>query len=365
MDTDAYESITRNTAEVVTNEEIHALAESPENRRAYVGYEPSGVLHVGHMLTANKLIELQSIGFDIIVLLADVHAYLNGKGTFAEIRETASQMREQFIAYGLDSDQTEFILGSSFQFDEEYILDLHALEAETSLARSNRAMAAIKGDETATVAHAVYPLMQALDIVYLDVDLAIGGTEQRKVHMLARDTLPSIDADAPACLHTPLIADLTTGIGKMSSSSGVSISIEDDTTTLTKKIESAYCPPTATPDPSVRASQDIIQCSSCSSITYSRDSTMWSSSAEKSTVETSVMKRMIRLKQILNLVIFILQMQKKRLPHILIHSLSLAGQKYATSESELPRQQQRRRRGFQGKFLQILIVFQLGESYSL
>ena len=250
MDTDAYESITRNTAEVVTNEEIHALAESPENRRAYVGYEPSGVLHVGHMLTANKLIELQSIGFDIIVLLADVHAYLNGKGTFAEIRETASQMREQFIAYGLDSDQTEFILGSSFQFDEEYILDLHALEAETSLARSNRAMAAIKGDETATVAHAVYPLMQALDIVYLDVDLAIGGTEQRKVHMLARDTLPSIDADAPACLHTPLIADLTTGIGKMSSSSGVSISIEDDTTTLTKKIESAYCPPTATPDPS-------------------------------------------------------------------------------------------------------------------
>lgn len=250
MDTDAYESITRNTAEVVTNEEIHALAESPENKRAYVGYEPSGVLHVGHMLTANKLIELQSIGFDIIVLLADVHAYLNGKGTFAEIRETASQMREQFIAYGLDPDQTEFILGSSFQFDEEYILDLHALEAETSLARSNRAMAAIKGDETATVAHAVYPLMQALDIVYLDVDLAIGGTEQRKVHMLARDTLPSIDADAPACLHTPLIADLTTGIGKMSSSSGVSISIEDDTTTLRKKIESAYCPPTATPDPS-------------------------------------------------------------------------------------------------------------------
>ena len=249
MDADAYESITRNTAEVVTDEEIHALAKSPETKRAYVGYEPSGVLHVGHMLTANKLIELQSVGFDIVVLLADVHAYLNGKGTFAEIRETASQMREQFIAYGLDPDHTEFILGSSFQFDEEYVLDLHAVEAETSLARSKRAMAAIKGDETATVAHAVYPLMQALDIVYLDVDLAIGGTEQRKVHMLARDVLPSIDADAPTCLHTPLIADLTTGIGKMSSSSGVSISMEDDTTTLTEKIESAYCPPTATPDP--------------------------------------------------------------------------------------------------------------------
>ncbi|ERG95616.1 tyrosine--tRNA ligase [Haloquadratum walsbyi] len=249
MDTDVYESITQNTAEVVTDEETREFSDSPDQKRAYVGYEPSGVLHVGHMLTANKLIELQSVGVNIVVLLADVHAYLNGKGTFAEIRETASQMREQFIAYGLDPDQTEFILGSSFQFDEEYALDLHALEAETSLARSKRAMAAIKGDDTATVAHAVYPLMQALDIVYLDIDLAIGGTEQRKVHMLARDTLPNIDADAPICLHTPLIADLTTGIGKMSSSSGVSISMEDDTTTLTEKIESAYCPPTANPNP--------------------------------------------------------------------------------------------------------------------
>jgi tyrosyl-tRNA synthetase len=110
-------------------------------------------------------------------------------------------------------------------------------------------MAEIAGGDTATVAHAVYPLMQALDIVYLDVDLAIGGMEQRKVHMLARDTLPSIDADAPTCLHTPLIADLTTGVGKMSSSGGLSISMEDSAAEIEAKVEKAYCPPTADPDP--------------------------------------------------------------------------------------------------------------------
>ena len=246
---DAYDRITRNAAEVVTDEEVRALADAPDGKRAYVGYEPSGVLHVGHMLTANKLIELQEAGFEVVVLLADVHAYLNGKGTFAEIRETATRMQEQFVAYGLDPDQTEFVLGSEYQLDEEYVLDLHALELETSLSRAERAMAEIAGGDTATVAHAVYPLMQALDIVYLDVDLAIGGMEQRKVHMLARDTLPSIDADAPTCLHTPLIADLTTGVGKMSSSGGLSISMEDSAAEIEAKVEKAYCPPTADPDP--------------------------------------------------------------------------------------------------------------------
>ena len=246
---DAYDLITRNASEVVTEDEVRTLADDTEGKRAYVGYEPSGVLHIGHMLTANKLIDLQEAGFEVVVLLADVHAYLNGKGTFEEIRQTAERMKEQFIAYGLDESQTEFVLGSEYQLDESYVLDLHALELETTLSRAERAMAEIKSGDSVTVAQAVYPIMQALDIVYLDVDLAIGGMEQRKVHMLARDTLPNIGEESPTCLHTPLIADLGTGIGKMSSSKGVTLSMEDTTEDIQEKVNKAYCPPTADPDP--------------------------------------------------------------------------------------------------------------------
>jgi tyrosyl-tRNA synthetase len=246
---DVYERITRNATEVVTEEEGRALADDPDGKRAYVGYEPSGVLHIGHMLTATKLMDLQDAGFEVTVLLADVHAYLNDKGTFEEIRETAERMKAQFLAYGLDEDKTEFVYGSEFQFDREYVLDLHALELETSIARAERAMAEIKSGDTVTVSQAVYPLMQALDIVYLDVDLAVGGMEQRKVHMLARDTLPKIGEAAPTCLHTPLIADLQTGVGKMSASEGVSISMADSTEDIEEKVNGAYCPPTRDPDP--------------------------------------------------------------------------------------------------------------------
>ena len=246
---DTYERITRNAAEVVTEEEVRALADDPEGRRAYVGYEPSGVLHVGHMLTANKLIDLQEAGFEVVVLLADAHAYLNGKGTFEEIEATAERMRAQFLAYGLDEEQTEFVYGSAFQFDSEYILDMHALALETSLARAERSMSEIKSGDTVRVSQAIYPLMQALDIVSLEIDLAVGGMEQRKVHMLARDVLPKLDDDAPTCLHTPLIADLGTGVGKMSASEGVTLSMEDTTEEIVEKVEGAFCPPTRDPEP--------------------------------------------------------------------------------------------------------------------
>ena len=245
---DAYELIARNAEELVTEEEVRELAESPEGKRAYVGYEPSGVLHIGHMLGANKLIDLQDAGFEVVILLADVHAYLNDKGTFEEIRETAERMKEQFIAYGLDEENTEFRFGSEFQMDDDYVLDLHSLELETTLNRASRAMSEIQSGESTKVSQAVYPLMQALDIEYLDLDLAIGGMEQRKVHMLARDTLPSIGYDAPTCLHTPLIAELSSGEGKMSSSEGVTISMEDSTEDVEEKVNGAFCPPTRDPE---------------------------------------------------------------------------------------------------------------------
>jgi len=245
---DTYDRLARNAAEVVTEDELRALAADPEGKRAYVGYEPSGVLHLGHLLTANKLIDLQEAGMDVVVLLADVHAYLNGKGSFEEIQATAERMQAQFLAYGLDPERTEFRYGSEFQLDEAYVLDLHALAVETSLNRAQRAMAEIQSGETATVSHVVYPLMQTLDIEYLDLDLAVGGLDQRKVHMLARESLPVLGYEKRPAIHTPIIGDLETGEGKMSSSEGITLSMEDSTADIEEKVNSAFCPPTRDPE---------------------------------------------------------------------------------------------------------------------
>ncbi|MFB6283254.1 MAG: tyrosine--tRNA ligase, partial [Halobacteria archaeon] len=197
--------IQRNTVEVVTEEEAEEFARNPEGRRGYVGYEPSGALHLGHMLTANKLIDLQNVGFDVVVLLADVHAFLNDKGSFDEIRETAESMKQQFLAFGLDPEKTEFVLGSEFQLDEEYVLDVFSLAVETTLNRANRSMSEVARDsDNPKVGQMIYPMMQAIDIAHLDVDLAVGGIDQRKIHMLARENLPDIGYGSPTAVHMPI-----------------------------------------------------------------------------------------------------------------------------------------------------------------
>ena len=251
----SYERIVRNTVEVLPEDEVRGMADNPSGKRAYVGYEPSGVLHLGHMLTANKLIELQEVGMNIVVLLADVHTYLNGKGTFEEIRTTAERMHEQFIAYGLDEDATEFVLGSEFQLQEGYQLDLHALEVEATINRAQRAMAEIQSGDFPNVSHLVYPLMQALDIEYLNIDLAVGGLDQRKVHALQRESLPEISYEARPAIHTPILADLERGFGKMASTENpligkdsMTISFEDRTATIEEKVNQMFFPSEREPE---------------------------------------------------------------------------------------------------------------------
>jgi len=241
---DRYELITRNAEEVVTDEEAREIADDPDGKRAYVGYEPSGALHIGHMLTANKLIDLQGAGMDVVVLLADVHAYLNEKGTFDEIQETTERMKEQFVAFGLDPDATEFVLGSGFQLDGEYTLDVHSLAVRVTLNRARRSMSEVAREEdNPKVGQMWYPLMQAVDIARLDVDLAVGGIDQRKIHMLARDHLPDIGYDSPTALHTPILTSLDGGEEKMSTTGTDPISVSDSREEIEDKVLGAYCPP--------------------------------------------------------------------------------------------------------------------------
>lgn len=232
---------TRNTEEVVTVDELRALLEEKERPRAYVGYEPSGEIHLGHLITVNKLKDLQSIGFEIVVLLADIHAYLNEKGTFEEIRRLAERNMKTFIAFGLDEKNAKFVLGSSYQLNKDYMLDILKLARITTLNRARRSMDEVsRRKEDPMVSQMIYPLMQSLDIAYLNIDVAVGGMDQRKIHMLARENLPALGYKAPICIHTPIISGLDGE--KMSKSKGNYISISDSPEDVEKKIMKAFCP---------------------------------------------------------------------------------------------------------------------------
>ncbi len=231
----------RNVEEVVTEKELRELIESGERLRAYVGYEPSGEIHLGHMMTVNKLIDLQNAGFDIIVLLADVHAYLNEKGDFGDIERVAEYNKAAFISLGLDESKARFVQGSEYQLESNYILDVLKMARMTTINRARRSMDEVsRRKEDPMVSQMVYPLMQALDIAHLGVTVAVGGMDQRKIHMLARENLPKLGYHVPVCLHTPILLGLDGE--KMSSSKGNYISVRDDEQTVSRKIRKAFCP---------------------------------------------------------------------------------------------------------------------------
>ncbi|MBK5191427.1 MAG: tyrosine--tRNA ligase, partial [Methanosarcinales archaeon] len=181
------------------------------------------------------------LGFHVIVLLADMHAYLNEKGSFEQIRETADYNKRCFAASGL-SEETEFIYGSSYQMDEEYMMNVLRLATITTEKRARRSMDEVsRSTEDRKVSQAIYPLMQAVDIAYLNIDIAVGGIDQRKIHMLARDNLPKLGFKAPICIHTPLLIGLDGD--KMSSSLRNYIAVDEPEESVEQKLMGAFCPP--------------------------------------------------------------------------------------------------------------------------
>jgi tyrosyl-tRNA synthetase len=222
---DPYSLVTRNTVEVITEDELRRHISKP-NKRVYAGYEPSGEIHLGHLVTINKLVDMKRAGFEVIVLLADLHAFLNKKGTMEEVRDLALYNRNCFEGLGLKD--VEFVLGSDLQLNPEYELMVLRLSQQITLNRATRSMDEVgRQMDHPMVSQMIYPIMQMVDIALLHLDAAVGGIDQRKIHMLAREYLPLVGYPAPLCIHTPLLLGLDGE--KMSSSKENYISVADST----------------------------------------------------------------------------------------------------------------------------------------
>jgi tyrosyl-tRNA synthetase len=84
--------------------------------------------------------------------------------------------------------------------------------------------------------------LQALDEQYLGVDAQLGGVDQRKIMVLAREFLPKLGYQSRIEVMFPLMKALTQD-GKMSSSvQNSKIDLLDDLKTIQDKLKSAYCP---------------------------------------------------------------------------------------------------------------------------
>jgi len=238
-------SIKKVSAEIVTQDELYSLIKEG-NATAYIGYEPSNVLHIGSLVACSPLLLLAKHGFKCKILLADVHAWLNGKGELEELREIGEQnekmLRKVCKAFGVDPESIEFVYGSDYQFSKDYIKVLLQFSQHITASKARKAMDMISKKEVSyKVSSEIYALMQCIDIFYLKVNVAIGGTDQRKIHMMARDYLHKINYIKPVAIHTPILLGID-GKQKMSKSLNNAIFLNDSPEQIEHKIRKAYCP---------------------------------------------------------------------------------------------------------------------------
>ncbi|WP_336359749.1 tyrosine--tRNA ligase [Haladaptatus sp. ZSTT2] len=239
--------VSRNTEEVVTEDELSAIFAESETPTVYIGLAPTGEMHIGHFTTMRKLADFLNAGLTVKVLVADLHAHLDDEKSPFDLLDARTDYYQEAIegmidAAGADGSQIEFIRGRDFELERDYSLDLLRMAADTTISRVQRAGSeVVRQSDNPKLGGLIYPLMQTLDIPALDADIAYGGIDQRGIYMLSREILPEHGFETPICVFAPLLSGLSGG--KMSASDESSkVNLTDAEDVVIDKITDAYCP---------------------------------------------------------------------------------------------------------------------------
>lgn len=245
-----FELISRGLQEILHADVIKGILEKKEAPlKIYWGTAPTGKPHCGYFVPMVKLAHFLKAGCKVKVLLADLHAYLDNMKAPLEVVNYRAKYYEFIVKSILKSinvpiDKLEFVVGSSYQLTPEYTMDIFRMSNVVGQNDAKRAGAdVVKQVANPLLSGLIYPLMQALDEQYLDVDVQFGGVDQRKIFVLAEENLQSLGYKKRAHLMNKMIPGLAQG-GKMSASDPNSkIDILETEKAIKKKIASAYCAP--------------------------------------------------------------------------------------------------------------------------
>jgi len=232
--------------EILTEERLTRIINEIPKPVTYIGLEPSNVIQIGNLSASIPVFKLAKHGFRGIILLADLHALANDKGEIGEIQRFAASAREMYekIAKKMGiGGKLEYKLGTQFE-DQKYFIQMLRLSRVINFTEAEKSMDEIsKSSVSRMTSSLIYPLMQVLDIGELGVNVAVGGIDQRKVHVLAIENLKKLGYPTPVAIHSKVIMQGVDGKRKMSKSFGNTINLDETQETLEAKIKKAYCAP--------------------------------------------------------------------------------------------------------------------------
>ncbi|CAG8061571.1 unnamed protein product [Penicillium nalgiovense] len=238
-----FDLINSNLAEFLNPEIIQDVLKEGRAPRIYWGTATTGRPHIGYFVPALKIAQLLLADCDVVILLADVHAFLDNINSYRNVITAILQ------AVGVPTEKLTFVLGSSYQKSPEYVFDVYKMSSLVSEGQAKKAGAeVVKQTTNAPLSGLLYPVLQVLDEQHLNCDAQLGGVDQRKLFTAATEWLPKLGYRVRAHLLNPMMASLSSG--KMSSSDNPDSKIDllDPAEAISKKIRKAECIPKVVED---------------------------------------------------------------------------------------------------------------------
>jgi tyrosyl-tRNA synthetase len=216
---------------------LESVLKSGKKLRIYHGIDPTGKLHIGHMVSLRKLRQLQNLGHEIIVLLGDFTAMIGDPTGKSTTRKPLT--REQVLANAKDyKKQIGKVLDikkSNIRFlhNEEWsnrlkpkdMLELASHFTVARLVERDMFQERIKAGKDIRVHEFLYPIFQAYDSVTMDVDLEVGGNDQTFNMLAGRTLLGKVKNKEKFVLALKLLTDPSGK--KMGKSEGNVISLDE------------------------------------------------------------------------------------------------------------------------------------------
>lgn len=266
--------------EILGEEDLIQMLESNESLNHYIGFEISGLIHLGTGIMSMLVVkQLQELGVSTSIWLADWHTWINNK--LGGDREFIEKVAKEYFALGLlasaqivgaDPNKIKVRFGSEQYHDNDRFWEsLVDISKNLSLSRVIKSTTITGRNQSSSMpfAQLIYPPLQVADIFELKANIAHAGMDQRKAHVIAREVAksliinPLLDKDEnkikPIAIHHHLLLGLqkphvwpvTDGIEKnfirtemkMSKSiPGSAIFIHDSEEEIVKKVSKAFCP---------------------------------------------------------------------------------------------------------------------------
>jgi len=244
----AVELISRGVEEVLIGEELKKKLDSGKRLNIKAGFDPTAPdLHLGHTVLINKLRQFQTLGHQIIFLIGDFTGIIgdpSGKSatrpplSAEEVKENAKTYQEQIFKI-LDPDLTKVVFNSSWM-NKMNAADLIRLASHHTVARMlerDDFDKRYKSNQPISIHEFLYPLIQGYDSVELDVDVELGGTDQ-KFNLLVGRQLQEVHGKSPQVVITMPILEGLDGNQKMSKSLDNYIGIDEPAKEMFGKIMS-------------------------------------------------------------------------------------------------------------------------------